>query len=146
MIKWLKLLSTFKLPANYFKIDGSVKAEPSSQGTQVLRLDENAVLIDTQLQGHPMLAAMMPWMVVGIVFSCYVLVTGVNDLLFPLPSNEPPADLLSHIANWMLLLGGVPPCNLLLARLHGPHPTLSLPSPARPQGPQGLRLLPWKPG
>ncbi len=73
MIKWLKLLSTFKLPANYFRIDGSVKAEPSSHGMQVLRLDENASLIDTRQQAHPMLAAMMPWLVAGIFFSCYLL-------------------------------------------------------------------------
>ena len=103
MIKWLKLLSTFKLPANYFKIDGSVKAEPSSQGTQVLRLDENAAVIDTRQQVHPMVAGMMPWLVVGIFFMCYFLVTGINDLLFPHPTNEPPAGLVSLTADWMML-------------------------------------------
>lgn len=107
MIKWLKLLTTFKLPANYFKIDGSVKAEPSSQGTQVLRLDENAAVIDTQQQAHPMLAAIMPWLVVSIVFACYVLLTGMNDLLFPRHTNEPPPGLEFYIVNLAIVLGGM---------------------------------------
>ncbi|MFV5213854.1 DUF6708 domain-containing protein [Azonexus caeni] len=103
MIKWLKLLYTFKLPANYFRIDGSVKAEPSSRGTQVLRLDENAALIDTRQQAHPMVAGMAPWIIAGIFFMCYFLVTGINDLLFPRPTNEPPASLVSHIVDWVML-------------------------------------------
>lgn len=106
MIKWLKLLSTFKLPANYFRIDGSVKAEPSSQGTQVLRLDENAVLIDTRQQAHPMVAGMAPWIVVGIYFMGLVLVTSTHDLLFPRPTIEPEMGLGEKFLLWSLL-GGV---------------------------------------
>ena len=103
MIKWFKLLTTFKLPANYFKIDGSVKAEPSSQGTQVLRLDENAALIDTQQQAHPMVAAMAPWIFAGIVFSCFFLKFTFTNLLFPKEAMGWQFDL----AIWLLLVPGL---------------------------------------